>query len=276
MKPLSDPLSRAYVEYLKRERAPVNTIIARGRVLRLVGNAGVATREDIEEWWPTRADKSPATRANDLSNLRTFYKWSIRWEHRIDDPTARLDPPRVPNRMPRPMRLRDLNTLLEKLPADLRRAACLAAFASCRAAEAASLDWRNVDVDGGVMRVLGKGQKTRVVAVDPELITLLRPLDDDGQVVELTSGNIVTAGGKPMTASWLDRRVNRAIHGLGIAETFHTLRHFYGTHGYRATKDLRALADQMGHASINTTVIYAAAEDAAAKSIAAAVLSVGR
>ena len=81
---------------------PANTIKSRTRVLHNIGNAGTATREEVEAWWATRRDLAPATRNNDLTNLRTFYKWARRWEYRNDDPTARLDAPHVPNGLPRP------------------------------------------------------------------------------------------------------------------------------------------------------------------------------
>ncbi|HPE14200.1 MAG TPA: hypothetical protein PL091_17050, partial [Actinomycetota bacterium] len=56
----------AYLEYLAAEHTPANTVAARARVLRSIGNAGTATREDVEAWWATRRDLSPATRSNDL------------------------------------------------------------------------------------------------------------------------------------------------------------------------------------------------------------------
>lgn len=264
---IDDDLTRRYLEHLERERVPANTIRTRARTLRSVGNAGVANREEIEAWWLTRAERSPATRSNDLANLRTFYKWCIRWEHRPpgDDPTLRLDPPKVANGLPRPMSRADLHKLLQVLPDDLRRAVCLGAYAGLRVSESAALDWIDVDVEVRRLRVLeSKGAKSRLVKISPVLVDHLLP--------ELARGNVVTAGGGEISADRLRVRVNRAIRSAGIDDTFHQLRHRYGTLAYQATGDLLAVGRQMGHASPVTTAVYAAASDEVADRIAAAVV----
>jgi len=258
-----DELSEAHLQHLIDERKPDNTIKARRRVLRLVGNAGTAQREEIEAWWKTRADLAEATRAADLSQLRGFYKWCMRWEHRFDDPTIRIDAPNVPNNLPRPINRHDFDILLNGLDPEMRRAACLGAYTGMRVSEAAAVDWSNVDDELHRITVLGKGQKSRLVAYSPVLLDALLPN---------TGGNVVTAGGTPYTAAQLERKVNRAIERLGVDATFHQLRHRYGTLAYQATGDLIAVGRQMGHTSPVTTAIYAAASDAVADKIAQAVV----
>jgi len=258
-----DELSEAHLQYLVDERKPANTIKGRRRVLMLIGTAGTAKREEIEEWWRSRADLAESTRANDLSHLRSFYRWAMRWEHRWDDPTVRIDAPNVPNGLPRPISRVDLQTLLDGLDPDMRRAACLGAYTGMRVSEAASIDWADVDHELMRIRVKGKGNKSRLVAFSPVLLDELLPI---------TGGNVVAAGGKPYSASQLERKVNRAIERLGVAATFHQLRHRYGTLAYQATGDLIAVGRQMGHSSPVTTAIYAAASDAVADKIAQAVV----
>lgn len=260
---MNDPLVEEYLSHLQHERIPANTIAARRRTLRSVGHPSLATREDIELWWSTRSHLAPSTRSNDLANLRTFYRWASRWEHRQDDPTARLDAPKVPNGLPRPMSRADLHTLLSKLEDDLRRAVCLGAYAGLRVSEVAALDWADVDVETKRARVLGKGQKSRLVALSSILIDQLLPE---------VAGNVVTGGSDPYSAGQLQRRVNRAIAGAGVDATFHQLRHRYGTIAYQATGDLLAVGRQMGHSSPVTTAVYAAASDEVADRIAEAVV----
>lgn len=258
-----DDLSRTYVEWCAADRQPPNTVASRARVLRSVGTAGTATREEIEAWWATRRDLSPGTRANDLANLRSFYKWAQRWEHRADDPTLRIDAPHVANGIPRPMSRHDLHKLLAALPDDLRRAVALGAYAGLRVSEAAALHWANVDIETRQLRVIdSKGGKNRVVPLGPILTDHLLPD---------TGGNVVTAGGSAFTAATLQRKANRAIRANGIDATFHQLRHRYGTIAYQATGDLVAVGRAMGHSSVVTTQIYAAANDDVAAKIAAAV-----
>jgi integrase len=258
-----DSLSTEWLAHLKAERTPSNTIAARARVLRSVGAAGTATREEIESWWASRRDRSPATRANDLACLRSFYKWARRWEHRDDDPTARLDSPAVDKGLPRPISRADLRRLLTALPDDLRRAVALGAYAGLRVSEVAALDWSDVDVESRRARIHhSKGGKSRIVAIGTVLIDELLPD---------TGGNVVTAGGPVSSAAQLQRRVNRAIRAAGVDATFHQLRHRYGTLAYQATRDLVAVGRQMGHSSPVTTAIYAAASDDVADAIADAV-----
>ena len=260
---MTDPLSAAWLAHLASERCPANTIASRARVLRSVGNAGTATREEVEAWWATRRGLTASTRSNDLASLRSFYRWARRWEHRADDPTLRLDPPRVDKGLPRPVSRHDLRTLLDKLPDDLRRAVALGAYAGLRVSEVAALDWADVDTEARRARIWhSKGGKSRMVTIGVVLVD---------QLVPDVGGNVVCAGGKPYSANSLQRRINRAMHDLGVSDTFHGLRHRYGTLAYQATRDLVAVGRQMGHSSPVTTAIYAAASDDAAEVIAEAV-----
>lgn len=259
-----DTLSAQWVEHLRAERTPANTIARRASVLRSLGNAGTATREDVEAWWATRRHLSPATRSNDLACLRMFYRWAQRWDHRADDPTTRLDAPRVGRGLPRPLGRAELHRLLEELPPDLGRAVALGAYAGLRVAEVAALNWDDVDIDTRRANVRNsKGGKSRMVALGAVLIDRLLPV---------VAGQNVVTGGRPNSAAVLQRRVNRAMQRiLGGTPTFHMLRHRYGTLAYQATRDLVAVGRQMGHSSPVTTAIYAAASDDAGDVIAEAV-----
>ena len=257
-----DQLSQQWIDHLTAERTPANTVARRASVLRSIGNAGTATREEVEAWWAGRRNLSPATRSNDLACLRAFYKWADRWDHRADDPTRRLDAPKVAKGLPHPLGRSDLRKLLDNLPPDLRRAVALGAYAGLRVSEVAALDWADVDLEAKRARVTGKGNKTRLVAIGAVLLDELLPN---------TGGNVVNAGGKATSGAALQRRVNRAIQALGVDATFHSLRHRYGTLAYQATRDLLAVGRQMGHSSPVTTSIYAAPADDAADVIAEAV-----
>lgn len=255
-------LAAAWLDHQRAEGVTPNTVAARARVLRSLPNAGTATREEVEAWWATRRHLSPATRSNDLANLRTFYAWCRRWEHRDDDPTLRIDAPKVPRGLPRPMSRADLTRLLPTLPDDLRRAVCLGAYGGLRVSEAAALTWHDVDLETRRIRVLGKGGKTRLVGMSPLLLDELLPD---------TGGNVVTAGGRTYSAGTLQRRVNRAIRAAGVDCTYHQLRHRFGTVALAATGNLLAVSRAMGHASPATTAIYAATSDADLDVIADAV-----
>lgn len=260
--PITDPLSILWLDWCEAEHLPANTVARRRATLRSVGRAGSMTREEVEAWWASRRDLAPASRSNDLANLRSFYRWAIRWEHRPDDPTVRLDAPKVDKGLPRPVSRADLATLLRVLPDDLARAVALGAYAGLRVSEVAALHWSEVDLEARRARVHGKGGKWRTVAIGTLLIDRLLPD---------TGGNVVTGGATTYTAATLQRRVNRAIDRAGVDATFHQLRHRYGTLAYQATRDLVAVGRQMGHSSPVSTAIYAAASDEVADQIAEAV-----
>jgi integrase len=261
--PLTDPLSIAWIDWCRNEGIPPNTIMRRIVTLRSIPNAGTATREDVEAWWAGRAYLAPSSRHNDLAQLRSFYRWAMRWEHRDDEPTRRLDSPHVAAGLPRPMTNADLHKALDTLAPDLRRAVCLGAYAGLRRSEAAALDWADVDLEARQIRVMrSKGGKSRRIPMSAVLLTTLLPN---------TGGNVVAAGGAPYTAAQLGRCIRREFGRVGIEATFHQLRHRFGTLAYKATGDVLAVSRLMGHANINTTAIYAGANDETAALIAEAV-----
>ena len=256
-------LVQTWLHTLKPERGLTpNTIDTYARSLRTLPNAPTATREDVEAWWRSRAHLSAATRVNELSALRTFYKWCLIWEHRTDDPTLRVPVLKLPAGLPRPISRADLTNLLGKLPEDLRRAVCLGAYGGLRVSEAASLSWLDIDREMSRLRITGKGNKTRLVGINPILLDSLLPD---------TGGNVVTGKPKGYSAGVLQRKVNRAIRAAGVDATFHQLRHRFGTIALASGVNLLAVSRAMGHASPATTAIYAATSDADLDVIAEAV-----
>ncbi len=264
--PLEDPTSAAYISWCIDEREPRNTVRRRRAVLRGVGNAGTASREEIETWWASRRHLQATTRSNDLAVLRSFYRWAMIWEKRMDDPSIRLKAPRTSSGAPKPTTRADLDRIMEYVadkPA-MRRAVLLGVWAGLRREEAAQLDWRDIDPDTRRALVKGKGGKTRSVSFSSKLIAELG--HNPG------AGNVVTGTDRAWAPDTLGRKVNAAIRAAGVNDTFHKLRHRYGSIAYQRTKDPKALAEQMGHASVSTTMsFYAAAADDAGQAIADAV-----
>lgn len=255
-----------FLHWAERDRNRSPHTIARYRaVLDQIPDPLAATVEDIEAWWATRYDKSPATRENELACLRTFYKWATRFDHRADDPTRRLDAPAVDNAFPRPIGRTDLQRALdacdERDTPDLRRALALGAYGGLRVSEAAALDWADVDLDKRLLYVRGKGRKERLAGISPRLLD---------EILPATKGNVVTAGGRVYTGQTLQRRVNRHLERLGIDATFHKLRARYVTQGIADTGDIYAVARAVGWASVETAKHYAALSDDALHRIAAA------
>lgn len=257
------PLIAMWLDWLRIERGrSENTVQTYARTLRTLPDAPTATREDVEQWWRDRSGGSVASRNNELSAVRGFYRWCQRFEHREDDPTIRLDPLKRPARVSRFVGRDDLAHLLEVLPADLRRAVALGAYGGLRVSEAAALHWRDVDLESRRMIVRGKGDKERSVGTSTTLLDLVLP--DSG-------GYVVTASEEEVSGHALRLRVNRAIQSAGVDATFHKLRHRYGYKSAEAGIAPTSIARAMGHESLSTTMGYIAAVDTDLDLIAEAV-----
>ena len=259
-----------WLEWLKsdRGRSP-NTIATYRRSARSFGAPlETATREDIEAWWRRRATDAEGNprphgaRNNELSAIRSFYKWAQRFEHRPDDPTIRLDLLTKQKRISRFVGNDDLEKLLNVLPADLRRAVALGAYGGLRVSEAAILDWRDVNQDQRRMIARGKGDKERSIGMSFTLLAILLPD---------TGGNVVTGGGLVHDGHYLQVKVNAAIRAAGVDATFHKLRHRFGYKAAEAGIPATSIAHAMGHESLTTTMGYIAAVDSDLDLIAEAV-----
>ena len=245
-----------------RNRSP-HTLARYHAVLGQLDDPATATREDVEAWWATRLHLAPATRANELACLRSFYAWATRFGHRADDPTRRLDAPKVDNRIPRGIGEADLKRLFaatEDIP-DLRRAIALGAYGGLRVSEAAGLDWSHVDLERRRLYVRGKGRKERAIGLGAVLLDKLLPD---------TGGNVVTAGGRPYAGPTLQRKVNRLMHREGIDSTFHDLRKRGASLAIARTHDIYAVSKAFGWSSIETASSYAAVSDDTLDAIAEA------
>ena len=231
-------------------------------MLTSLGNAGTASREEVEAWWATCRDKAPGTRSKTTSPTSApFYRWCRRWEHRDDDPTSRPDAPKVdkgpPAHSPAPTCTvswpSSPTTYAAPSPSVLRRAC---------ASPKSPPHWRDVDLRLAAPASSTARRRSRLVALGAVLID---------QILPDTGGNVVTGTNESMSAATLQRRINRAMKRAGVDATFHQLRHRYGTLAYQATRDPRQSGRQMGHSSPVTTAIYAAASDDVADAIAEAV-----
>ena len=201
--------------------------------------------------------------ARRVSSLKRFYRWCVR-ERKIEtDPTLRLDPPKRTPRFPKTLSEGDVDALLAapdtRTDLGLRDRAMLEVLyaTGLRVSELVSLRIFEVDLNGNVVRTMGKGQKQRLVPLGEEAAAWIAKYLRERK--KTTSDTLfITARGSGMTrqAFWhLIRRYGaRAIPGKKLSP--HVLRHAFATHLINHGADLRVVQLLLGHADISTTQIY--------------------
>jgi len=212
---------------------------------------------------------SPNTIRNELAHLRSYYGWLVKHDYRRDDPTARLDTPRLVSADVQPADDDALADALDRADTDDRAILVLAAFAGLRAAEIAVLEWGDVDLRRSTITVRrGKGGRTRIVGASQPVIAAIESLPHrHGPVIRRHDQRY-----GPNAAYQISKRATALLGGRGSGFTLHQLRHRFATSAYAGTRDIRAVQDALGHSSPATTAIYAhnrsealqAAADAAA------------
>ena len=219
--------------------------------------------------WRTRQGYSPRSNARLLSTLRAFFALRVRRGERTDDPTALLDPPKLPRSLPKALSERDIEALLAapdvSSPIGLRDRAMLELMyaAGLRVSELVGLPATAVNLRQGVLRVTGKGGKDRLVPLGEEAQHWLqRYLAESRPMLagrRAPAALFLQADGVPPTrqAFWSLVKRHAAAAGIDPARISpHGLRHSFATHLLNHGADLRALQMLLGHASLSTTQIY--------------------
>lgn len=221
-----------------------------------------ATIEAFVDTRRNRAKDGPIdqrTRIDLLSHFHCFFSWAIAEEIATRDPTLRLVRPKMRRRLPRPIAETDYWRALQQAPNDRIRAwVLLAGHAGLRCAEIAGL--RGENVAAGAMRVVGKGEKVRVVPMHPRLEDVARTWPAEGPV-------FVDELERAYEPARVSRILGEYLAGCGIAATAHQLRHRFATELLNESGDIALVGDILGHESLETTRIYA--QVAQARKIAA-------
>lgn len=213
-------------------------------------------------------DLARATVQRKLSAVRSLFKWLLDRGEIDAHPASGLRPMRGERRLPTSLEGGEVAALLEapdpKTAAGRRDRAILEFMysAGTRAAETVGLDRRDLDLDTGVARVLGKGRKERMVPVGSHAVEALRGYLADGKrpAPSPRAGDALflnQRGGRLTTRSlgrFVETYASRA--GLHRHATPHTLRHTFATHLLDNGLDLRSVQGMLGHANLQTTQIY--------------------
>jgi len=231
-----------------------------------------ATQQSLQAFLAYRYEQGSKNRsaARLLSSMRRFYVWLLR-ERKIDtDPVALIEAPKPEQPLPKTLTEQQVEDLINAPdlndPLGLRDKAMLEILyaTGLRVSELVGLEFSQVSIDPGVVRVIGKGGKERLVPLGEEAIECLQAYINrargDLMAQRLPCNAIfVTRRGKGMTrqAFWylLKRYASLANINTDILSP-HTLRHAFATHLLNHGADLRVVQMLLGHSDISTTQIY--------------------
>jgi len=230
-----------------------------------------ATRQTLFQYLSERSAQAYAARSNArlLSALRAFYSLQVRVGAIVADPTALLDPPKLGRSLPKALAESEISALMNapdlQQPNGLRdRAMIELMYASgLRVSELVNLPTAAVNLRQGVLRVMGKGSKERLVPLGEEAqhwleryLAEARPrLAGKRSLAPL----FLTRGGEAMSRQQFWTVVKTLAVRAGIDRdkiSPHGLRHSFATHLLNHGADLRALQMLLGHSSLSTTQIY--------------------
>lgn len=217
-----------------------------------------------DEGRPYRA--SSVVRA--LSAVRSFHRFLLREGKAERDPAATVVRPRLPRSLPRPMPVEEVLRLLaappEGTPVGLRDRAVLETLygGGLRVSELAGLDIDDVELEGGSVRVLGKGGKERDIPLGryaTEAISAYLRRTRPGLATSRSRAALfLNQRGGRLTRQGIAGILAKAVKGAGIERrvTPHTLRHSFATHLLEGGADVRVVQELLGHASVATTQVY--------------------
>jgi len=230
-----------------------------------------AQRSDIELFLAHRTfDESIAARslARQLTAIKRYQRWLLREGRRADDPTLTVDAPRLPKPLPKTLSEGEVEALINApdvdTPHGLRDRAMLEALyaAGFRVSELVGLPLAAVSLSDGVVRIMGKGSKERLVPLGEDAQDWIKRYALEARPVLLkgrgSEALFVTERGGPMTRQMFWYLIKRHAKTAGIRSTLspHTLRHAFATHLLNHGADLRVVQMLLGHADIATTQIY--------------------
>jgi integrase/recombinase XerD len=235
-----------------------------GRTLTAAGNG------DLHEYLAARvrAGARPRSTARLVSSMRRFYQYLVREGLSQSDPSSRIDAPRLGRPLPKSLTEAEVESLLAapdvRTDLGLRDRAMLELLyaAGLRVSELVNLALARINPRQGIVRVLGKGGKERLVPLGEEALVWLesylhdsRPALLDGRPAEAV---FVTARGDAMTRQTFWYLIKRYALQAGIVKPLspHTLRHAFATHLLDHGADLRVLQMLLGHSDLSTTQIY--------------------
>jgi integrase/recombinase XerD len=228
------------------------------------------TRDDIRNFFASLYARGLSARsvARHLVSVRNLFRFLLEAGKIQVDPTAEIDAPQLGHSLPKYLTAQEVDTLLAQpdpaSPAGSRDKAMLEVLyaTGLRVSELVNLDWRDFDLNLGIVRCRGKGNKERLIPVGKSALRALQAYLKGGRSVLAkdsdTASLFLNRRGKPLTRVGFWKILARYGRAAGITThiTPHLVRHSFATHLLERGADLRSIQLMLGHSDISTTQIY--------------------
>ncbi len=227
--------------------------------------------ELLEEFlgWCYELGMVARSQARVLSGIKAFYKYLLIENVISDDPTELLDGPRIGQKLPVFLSVDEINLLIAAIdrskPEGERNKAIIETIYSCglRVSELVNLKMSNTFLDIGFVKVLGKGNKERIVPMGGAAVKQIGIYKEAYRNhLTIQAGNedflFISKRGTKLTREMIFLIIKELVKKTGLKKTIspHTFRHSFATHLIEGGADLRAVQEMLGHSSITTTEIY--------------------
>lgn len=227
--------------------------------------------EDLRKFltWLNEFQITPTTQSRIISGIKAFYKYLLLEDLIESDPTELMEAPRTGRKLPVFLTIEEIDQMIACIDlsstSGTRDKAIIECLYSCglRVSELTDLRISNIFFDEGFVRVIGKGDKERLVPIGSSALKYIKLyIEGIRNHLEINQGAadilfLNTRGGK-MSRVWVFKIVKDLVEKAGIQKVVspHTFRHSFATHLVEGGADLRAVQEMLGHESITTTEIY--------------------
>ena len=261
---LEDGLSKNTLESYRADLSQFNVWLSKQHKDLLTSN-----QADIQQYLAVKFPQSkPRSICRLIASLRRFYRYALRDNLIQQDPTLQIESPKLPRSLPKSLNEQEVEDLLNSpdinQPIGLRDRAMLELLyaSGLRVSELVGVKVNEVSTQDGVVRVTGKGSKTRLVPMGEEaadwITKYIKEARPEILQKRLCDALFVTARADAMTrqAFWYLIKRYALVAGITKHMSPHVLRHAFATHLLNHGADLRVVQMLLGHADISTTQIY--------------------
>jgi integrase/recombinase XerD len=212
---------------------------------------------------------SPRSQARIISGIKQFFAYLFLENEIEDDPSELIELPKIGRKLPEVLTIEEIDLLISVIDYSKneasRNAAIIETLYSCglRVSELVNLKFEDLHFDKGFVRVIGKGNKERLVPVSPSVEKLVvRYRSNERMALSIKKGNekfvFLNRRGAKLTRVMIFTIIKQLALVANITKSIspHTFRHSFATHLLEGGANLRAIQEMLGHESITTTEIY--------------------